>query len=118
MAPEKIPVYTPAEPKGNPVVGFYGIRRYPTGYIHNAKLDKYHPVMFRPGPQPSWEQGEPMRWKSIGHHTEGFPSLEDARAWATTRDEVLEIYALWEWDGEEVPAIVTYFDADMLAKVS
>lgn len=78
--------------------------------LHNMKLDRYHPIFFRMSPLP----GNPdklIRYKSAGHHTDGFASREEAIA--STEDERFKDFELdfgsdFEWDGEDIPALVIF----------
>lgn len=89
--------------------------------LHNLKEQRYHPIVFieypLPGP-PSPDK--PVRHKSKGHHTTGFATRDEAVAYAS--GELLKLvkeYSVgkpklclqkdFPWDGEDVPAMVTYF---------
>ena len=85
--------------------------------IHNLKENRWHPVIFDERPLPS---GAAMRHKSLGHHAEGFASREEALI--NINDDISpkirEHYGFaptlamdddFPWDGEGVPAIVTFF---------
>ena len=82
----------------------------PAGILQNTASGRYHPIVFRAAPLPSESYSEfgPMRYKSRGHHTAGFDTAElavaeiKARGWSWTE-------MVWEWDGEGVPAIVSWF---------
>jgi hypothetical protein len=81
--------------------------------LHNTKDERWHPILFEERPLP----GNPenlVRHKSRGHHTTGFPTRDEAMAWA--RGEADRIEGLrfcldkdFPWDGEDVPAMVIYF---------
>jgi hypothetical protein len=91
--------------------------------LHNIKENRFHPIYYRYSPMPGSMrdhtkgirgQEEMVRWKSGGHHTEGF------RTWAQTMeyfDNMLKKFSdryhmpvyydkkdIQKWDGEEVPA--------------
>ena len=82
----------------------------PAGILQNTATGRFHPIIFRPAPTPS-ESGltsGPMRHKSAGHHTDGFATLEEAIA--DIEGKGLEnCGAVWEWDGDGVPAMVQWF---------
>lgn len=82
--------------------------------LHNLANGTYHPIWytekFFPGPGPN-----PMiRYKSKGHHTNGFPSFEEATSSANdelkpiVEDQgyqvVMETEGVLEWNGEGIPA--------------
>ena len=88
--------------------------------IHNLKLNRWHPVYFRESPAPSDDgTGISVRYKSGGHHTEGFPTREDAIESAKDIAVRLEPSSFgpvrlcldndFPWDGEDVPAMVVWF---------
>jgi len=88
--------------------------KYPTGYLMNAKTGRCHPISFRLGPAPSSSPDDDVqRYKSLGHHTAGFDTIEQAREWVvsyrTDDFEMIDIGTVWEWDGEDVPAMVQWF---------
>lgn len=91
--------------------------------IHNTGAGTFHPVIFAESPLPgSPDPDKPVRHKSRGHHTDGFPTREEALANidaemmpglkehgigtpGTCLDEEFTV----EWDGKGVPADVAYF---------
>jgi hypothetical protein len=77
---------------------FGGIRRCPTGYLHNINTNRYHPVSFMLSPLPGGLASN-IRWKTIGHSTEGFDTLDLARESVHKEARFLEIPAVWDWDG-------------------
>lgn len=84
---------------------------YPTGYLKNIKTNRWHPILFRPGPLPGDSSMVEARWKSKGHHTIGFDTLEQAKAHvAENPDNMIDIDAHWEWDAEKepIPAMVIF----------
>lgn len=83
---------------------------YPEGILTNQKTGRFHPIVFRYSPPPGeFIDTGPQRYKSLGHHTEGFDNLDDAKAYITGNAELNDTGAHWEWDGEEVPALVCWF---------
>jgi hypothetical protein len=83
--------------------------------LHNTVNDKYHPIVFRYAPPPSGDlENKAQRYKSAGHHTEGFDSreiaVEAAKIIASKCGEAelaLEGDILWE--DLEMPALVLWF---------
>ncbi len=87
-----------------------------TGLLHNDITGRYHPISFRESPLPGNNVNRPleaqvMRHKSIGHHTEGFATKEEADKWITdNKDRCTYVPNVWEWANEDVPAMVAFFD--------
>jgi hypothetical protein len=90
------------------------------GIIHNTKKSRWHPVIFVEHPLPGPpDQNKPVRHKSKAHHTEGFPSREEALNQASGMAKKLEPEAIgtvslalekdFEWDGEGIPAVIVFF---------
>ncbi len=84
---------------------------YPAGMLTNTKTGRFHPIIFRDAPMPgnaddAWAA---RRYKSLGHHTVGFDTLEEAQAHIKAEPRYWDSGAFWEWDGEDVPAIVHFF---------
>lgn len=88
------------------------------GMLHNEKANLFHPITFRKAPH-SADGKEYARYKSGGHHTEGFNSREEAVTHITDSlgPRIKEHYGEWSpclerdfpWDGEGVPAMVLFF---------
>lgn len=91
----------------------------PEGYIppvagailYNTATCRYHPIIYRDSPSIG-DTPTSRRLKSIGHHTAGFESQEEAfesfNDWRfegtyIKRDGVLD------WDGIDIPADVAWF---------
>lgn len=95
---------------------------YPTGILKNTKTGRFHPISFRAAPMPGNADGNlsAQRFKSLGHHTDGFAAIEEARAWIATKhtpdDTMIDTGEQWEWDGVEVPAMVQFYDIARLAE--
>lgn len=90
---------------------------YPTGILKNNKTGRFHPISFRLAPVPSsTEKDAAQRFKSIGHHTIGFDTLEAAREWVSSKDELRLIEVVWQWDGDGVPAMVEWFSLSLTTK--
>jgi hypothetical protein len=99
--------------------------------LHNLKTNRWHPILFWECPLPSGELGDGLRWKSKGHHTNGFDSRHEAihsddsgvmalcasQYGAKEGGEVYyDITHDVEWDGEETPAMVMMFVLSDLTK--
>lgn len=87
---------------------------FPTGILKNTALNRFHPILFRMAPMPGGVglDSSVCRYKSYGHHTEGFETLELAEKHIADNFEKQRLYAtgvVWDWDGKDVPAIVTFF---------
>ncbi len=79
--------------------------------LHNTKTGTYHPIWYSEAPLPGPEPAV-VRYKSRGHHTAGFPTLEEGIAGRKQLEERLELNGyspvvedgeLLEWNGEGVP---------------
>lgn len=85
---------------------------FAAGILFNKSKQTYHPIFYRHAPTASERTGDPKRCKSIGHHTEGFPTAEAAEQFLTTdersKNAILLLTWLDVWDGEDVPARVIY----------
>ena len=82
--------------------------------LHNVKTNRYHPILFREAPQPSWKPGDKLvRSKSAGHHTAGFDTRDEAltecRSIADRQHARLCISKDFAWEGEDTPAMVVFF---------
>jgi len=82
--------------------------------LHNTKLDRYHPIFFRPAPMPGNKDADmaAQRYRSHGHHTDGFETLEEATKYveeACEKNGWRNSGALYGWDGEDIPAITEFF---------
>ena len=82
--------------------------------LHNVKTNRYHPIMFQERPLPSSEKNSVLvRSKSVGHHTEGFSTRDEAikecKKLAMDINARLSILKDFPWDGEDIPAIVVFF---------
>lgn len=94
---------------------------YVIGMIHNKSLDRWHPVYFSDHPH-SADTDSVWRFKSQGHHTDGFETRDAALE--NIQDDLvpqlsgalLALDSNYEWDGKGVPAIVEFFDVSRLAK--
>lgn len=64
------------------------------GMAHNTTTDRWHPMVYRPDPLPGPGPHAVDRYKSLGHHTEGFDTREDADANQREASEKIRV-----WDG-------------------
>jgi hypothetical protein len=81
---------------------------YPAGLLHNTSTDRWHPILFRHAPPPSGDVTSASRYKSIGHHTEGFKSKQEALDHIKANDTLEWMNTVWDWDGSETPAMVIW----------
>ena len=79
----------------------------------NTATERFHPISFRPSPMPS---GAAPRYKSLGHHTEGFDTKIEAIDWVKSEERMLLTTREYAWDGEYVPAMIDFFSPIELAK--
>lgn len=90
----------------------------PVGMLRNTKTDRLHPMPFRLALLPGGGEFESKngvgRFRSIGHHTEGFATFQEALADIATHEDWKWMGIGWEWDGEESPATVQLFRFDDL----
>ncbi len=82
---------------------------YPVGMLKNTATGRYHPIVFRPAPAPSGPMGRAERYRSKGHHTDGFPTREAAIEHVKTNAEWRWVDLEWEWGGVGVPAMTEWF---------
>lgn len=89
--------------------------------LANMDTNRFHHILFAPSPFPGNPAGL-MRHRSVGHHTNGFDTveaaLEDAGALAEKRSAVLVDDYGFEWDGKDVPAMTVFFEMDASGKVT
>jgi len=87
----------------------------PAGILTNTKTNRFHPIVFRPGSAPSSSpEDDIQRYKSRGHHTKGFDTLDEAKSCITECEGWYDTGLEWEWDGEDIPAIVSWFSVSSL----
>ena len=94
--------------------------RCPAVLLKNEATGRFHPMIYRRAPLPSADQYAVIqRYKSIGHHTDGFDSRDAAlehirgqkeHGWVWTGHEL-------SWTGQDVPASVTFFDESKLLEM-
>jgi hypothetical protein len=93
---------------------------YPAGILKNEKTGRFHTIVFRMAPMPGVGADDMavQRYKSLGHHTVGFDTLAEARAdlaaTSGTDRDCVDCGAIWEWNGEGIPAMVRFFNLKQL----
>lgn len=50
---------------------------------HDLTTDRWHPMYWRESPRPSYQPGDWRRVRSGGHHTTGFATEAEAKAFQT-----------------------------------
>lgn len=92
-------------------------KEYILAILYNEKTTKYHPIIFRFHSLPEEDTTIP-RYKSVGHHTKGFISKDEAIAECEESKRKLEadgnsvglsLENDFLWDGEEIPGMVLLF---------
>jgi len=86
---------------------------YLLAILYNEKLKRYHPIAFVEAPFPGGSDnnsGTSTRFKSTGHHTEGFETHEEAIEDCKDKVDCLPGGQIWDgdligWNGEGIPAI-------------
>jgi hypothetical protein len=85
---------------------------YPTSLIRNYVSGRWHPILFRPAPLPSGADIDSgcLRYRSKGHHTEGFATKDEAVAWIKDHSDTMTFLEGVEfcWDGNGVPTVTTW----------
>lgn len=82
----------------------------------DVQRQRYHPMYFRYAPMPGpTENQKVIRYRSGGHHTAGFDTLDEAKV---KLDELCKAGGWiatgrsYDWDGDDVPAMVTFIGVD------
>ncbi len=85
---------------------------FPTAILENTATKRFHPISYRLAPLPGNDtgQGGKFRHKSIGHHTDGFDTLESANQWIKENDNATYYKEIILWDGEGIPADIHWFE--------
>jgi hypothetical protein len=85
----------------------------PVGILKSTKTEKFHPIVFRRAPMPGGADDNmyAQRYRSMGHHTEGFDTLEAAQAYIEEQSGWKDCGAVWAWDEEEVPTMTEWFSS-------
>lgn len=86
------------------------------GMLVNTATARFHPIVFRIAPMPGGaaQNMEYLRYKSHGHHTDGFATKEEAMV--EVESMKAKLGARWsgvtyEWSGDGAPALVDFFPA-------
>lgn len=84
---------------------------YPAGILTNTVTGRAHPILFRPAPMPGGADDgyRAHRYKSMGHHTEGFATMAEAEAWLKACGDCVDMGGRGDWNGEGVPAMIDWF---------
>jgi hypothetical protein len=85
---------------------------YIAGMLINEATNRYHPIIFYPAPLPGGDMKVFPRYKSKGHHTIGFDTLDEAQAYLKANPDWFDTGLTWKWDGVEMPAMVIFFEQD------
>lgn len=82
----------------------------PACMLFNTATGRYHPIIFQPLPLPGGAQIQGGgRYRSLGHHTEGFDTIEAALESVKKDGRLRVVDRTWEWDGVSVPAMIEFF---------
>ena len=81
----------------------------PCGMLMNMATGRFHPIIFRYAPPPSGDCSNAGRYKSIGHHTDGFDTMDAALAYVGEHPAWVWTGITWQWNGEGIPAMVEWF---------
>jgi hypothetical protein len=78
----------------------------------NVQTKRWHPILFREALFPGCESLG--RYKSSGHHTNGFDTIEEAISSLRDCDifKVKLVCNIYSWDGKETPAMVELIPND------
>lgn len=91
---------------------------YPTGILVNKATGRFHPISFRMAPMPGNSDANTtaQRYKSAGHHTDGFDTKAEAQTWIAQQQDkgVINVGKEYDWDGKEMPAMVDWFTKQQL----
>lgn len=90
---------------------------YALGMVRNTATGRFHPMFYRDAPFPGGVDSDlnrnVARFKSGGHHTNGFATREEAdSANEESRERLIEagekcwpgLISDWEWDGQGCPS--------------
>lgn len=81
--------------------------------LRNTATDRWHPLLFRPAPLPGDPEFSIPRYKSKGHHTEGFDTEQEGKTYIAAMCEKHGFEdrssIIFDWNGEGIPAAVSHF---------
>jgi hypothetical protein len=85
--------------------------------LKNTATGRFHPILFRPAPMPGYadEKMSAQRYRSLGHHTDGFDTEEKANEHigSSCREHAYKSSGIcFEWDGASIPAMVGWFSEE------
>ncbi len=88
--------------------------KYPCGLLYNCATDRWHTILFRQAPMPGGADldTDTRRFKSLGHHTEGFDTKGAAIAHLEGDPNLHRVAREYEWDGNGIPALTELFHVD------
>jgi len=80
------------------------------GILKNTLTNRFHPIIFHEAPFPGQSVdrkiGSVVRYRSYGHHTNGFDTLEQAQDYVRTEHKgYVLLDGIGDWDGVETPAM-------------
>ncbi len=83
---------------------------FPTCMLVNKATGRFHPIIFQPYPMPGGNQPKSGgRFKSRGHHTTGFDTVEAAWEHVKKDGRLRAVERTYEWDGMSIPTMVEFF---------
>lgn len=95
--------------------------KLPACVLRNSNTNRYHPIVFRPSPMPGLADlhAEAQRYRSIGHHADGFDTFESARDYILRMiredSRIVWVDRMFDWDGLKIPATTQFFTRAELA---
>jgi hypothetical protein len=89
---------------------------FPVNLLLNTSTNRMHFIVFRPASAPSEdEKDEAHRYRSLGHHTDGFDTRDEAVAFIMAKIKEGKNWSFldmtWQWDGQDLP-VMTFWFAD------
>lgn len=92
----------------------------PVGMLWNTVTGRYHPLPFRLAPLPG--EGDLTtglhQFRSMGHHIEGFDTIEAALSHIAEHESWICINLAWPWNGTDSPLTFETFDVTKLESES
>lgn len=92
----------------------------PMGILHNVKTGRFHPIAFRRAVMPGLADvsSEAQRYKSFGHHPEGFETkelaLEDIKSNPAHMRLIEGLEYEWDEAEEPIPARVEFISRNLM----
>jgi hypothetical protein len=81
---------------------------HPVGVLKSDK-GRFHQIVFQRAPLHNDDDMSARRYKSLGHHTEGFGTFEDAQKHIAANELWHPIGIVWSWSGDGIPAMTFWF---------